>query len=371
MSSSESEKIWVFDKKKKSGVWKHYKKNVRDPKNVLCIHCETEMNYSTSSMNYHLKNVHKIDASQSLPMPSTSKPFKIDGEPEKPKQATITEMLKMKPESSELVLAKHAAVDRISLNTLATSEELKKGWKARGLKIPNGRKEQAKMLKNFAAKLREQVKADLQERKKNGERFSMICDEWTSMRNKRYMGVELRLKNNKRCYLSLRRIVGKLPAPKVKEMLMKIASDFGLDFEKDIVGLTSDGAPLMVKSGRLLGSKKGRLIHQICQCHGLHLAICDVLYKKKSNQDDEDHDDDDHDDENNDDNNLDASEATESNDNEDSSDDDDEDDDDEDENSGKSNSLVFLVSRNAYILNVEKTSFSAYGVCLNENTNSQ
>ena len=327
MSSSQNdEKIWIFDKKKSSGVWKHIKINAKNKKEVLCIHCETELKYlgSTTSLGYHLRNVHKIDLNAKIPSESeasTSATPKVPGQ--KTKQTTIPEYIaNLEPTAPEVVLAKLAAVDKIPLHTLANSEEIKKGWKARGIKIPNGQKEQTKMLKDFASKLREKVKADLAERKQNGERFSMVCDEWTSLRNKRYMGVELKLNGNRKCYLSLRRIVGKLPAPKVKVMLMKVAKDYGLDFEKDIVGLGSDGAPLMKKSGRLLGAKKGKLIHMICLAHGIHLAVCDILYKKKANEEDEDDDDDQDEDENN-------AEILERNDE--SSDDDDEDDDAETE----------------------------------------
>lgn len=50
---------------------------------------------------------------------------------------------------------------------------------------------------------------------------------------------------------------------------------YGLE-EKDIIGITTDGAKVMVKMGR-----ESRFVHQQCIAHGLHLAVTDVLFKKR------------------------------------------------------------------------------------------
>ena len=39
-------------------------------------------------------------------------------------------------------------------------------------------------------------------------------------------------------------------------------------------GVVSDGASMTKKFPRLLGTE-----HQICHAHGLHLSVCDILYK--------------------------------------------------------------------------------------------
>ena len=48
-----------------------------------------------------------------------------------------------------------------------------------------------------------------------------------------------------------------------------------------IVGMVTDDASVMIKTGELSGT-----IHQICHSHGLHLAVCGVLYKKRHNIED-------------------------------------------------------------------------------------
>ena len=42
--------------------------------------------------------------------------------------------------------------------------------------------------------------------------------------------------------------------------------------------MVTNGASVIIKTGRLSG-----IIHQVCHSHGLHLAVCDVLYKKCRN----------------------------------------------------------------------------------------
>lgn len=58
------------------------------------------------------------------------------------------------------------------------------------------------------------------------------------------------------------------------ELLKQRLTDFNVSFD-DIVGLTTDGASVMLKMGRTLP-----FYHQLCYAHGLQLAILDVLYKK-------------------------------------------------------------------------------------------
>ena len=57
--------------------------------------------------------------------------------------------------------------------------------------------------------------------------------------------------------------------------------NFGLTRQDHIVGIVTDGASVIIKTGRLSG-----IIHQICHSHGPHLAVCDVLYKNSYNIED-------------------------------------------------------------------------------------
>ena len=74
------------------------------------------------------------------------------------------------------------------------------------------------------------------------------------------------------------RIKGPITAECCLDLIKKRLKDFGLTLQEHIVGIVTDGASVMIKTGRL-----SSIIHQICHSHGLHLAVCDVLYKKCRN----------------------------------------------------------------------------------------
>lgn len=52
-----------------------------------------------------------------------------------------------------------------------------------------------------------------------------------------------------------------------------------ISLEKDIVCITTDGPNVMVKVGKLIDAE-----HQLCFAHGIHLAVCDTLYRKTTIQ---------------------------------------------------------------------------------------
>ena len=84
----------------------------------------------------------------------------------------------------------------------------------------------------------------------NGTRFSISFDEWTSLQNRRYMNINIH-ENLEFFNIGLCRVFGSLPADKCVYMLNSKLMRFGLDLNK-IVGLTTDGAAVMVKVGKLL-----------------------------------------------------------------------------------------------------------------------
>ena len=79
------------------------------------------------------------------------------------------------------------------------------------------------------------------------------------------------------------RVEGTLPAEKAVQLTGKKLKEFGLSVQNHIFGVVSDGASVMKKFARLLGTE-----HQICHAHGLHLSVCDILYKQHSEEDEQD-----------------------------------------------------------------------------------
>ena len=76
--------------------------------------------------------------------------------------------------------------------------------------------------------------------------------------------------------LGLARVEGSMPAEKCIELLDEKLAEFELNLSDDIVSICTDGASVMRKVGNLIKPKQ-----QLCYLHGIHLAVTDVLYKKK------------------------------------------------------------------------------------------
>ena len=67
-------------------------------------------------------------------------------------------------------------------------------------------------------------------------------------------------------------------AEKIFQSLEKQLAHFGItNMQTSIASIVSDGASVMKKLGKI-----SRLDHQLFYAHGVHLAVCDVLYKNRS-----------------------------------------------------------------------------------------
>lgn len=94
-------------------------------------------------------------------------------------------------------------------------------------------------------------------------------------KNRRYLNVNVHHKE-RHFNLGLIRIHGSCTAEPCIDLVKNRLTSFGLDFDCDIIGITTDGASVMVKVGKLLPCYQ-----QLCFAHGIQLAVVDVLYKTK------------------------------------------------------------------------------------------
>ena len=97
-----------------------------------------------------------------------------------------------------------------------------------------------------------------------------------SIRTRRCLNINLLL-STKFWNLGMTQITGSLHAEKIVDLVENKLSDFNLTMKRHIIASVTDGASVMKRFGRLSGIE-----HQLCYAHGLHLAVCDVLYKKSN-----------------------------------------------------------------------------------------
>jgi len=112
-------------------------------------------------------------------------------------------------------------------------------------------------------------------KKEAGKFCSVTLDEYTSIRSRRYMNVNLYYDSHP-VNLGMVRIKGSLPAERVENLVKERLHEFGLEME-DIVAATTDGASEMKSFGRMICC-----VHQLCFAHGYHLAVTDFLYTRRN-----------------------------------------------------------------------------------------
>ncbi|UYV80790.1 hypothetical protein LAZ67_19001745 [Cordylochernes scorpioides] len=159
-----------------------------------------------------------------------------------------------------------------------TSKDLRKCLNALGHEIPLSAETINIKVCRYADTFREKVVRELQMEKEKGQLFSLTLDDWTSIRSKRYLNINIHSRT-KVCNLGLTRISGVFSSEQCKYVIGAKLLEFGIDFETDIVCVTTDGCAMMVKLGHIIGP-----LQQLCYAHGLHLAVMDVLYAKKKDR---------------------------------------------------------------------------------------
>ena len=128
----------------------------------------------------------------------------------------------------------------------------------------------------YGTQLRDEVTRSLRNVKSKGEYFSLTLDEWTSMQNKRYININVH-GNGAFWNLGLVRIKGKFSAELCSYLISQKLSEFGIEFEKDVISITTDCCSMMKKLGRIVPT-----FQQLFYAHGLQLALQDVFYRNQS-----------------------------------------------------------------------------------------
>jgi hypothetical protein len=171
----------------------------------------------------------------------------------------------------ETLVSRMVCKDGFNLSLFYTSSDLRRLFAKSGFQLPTSPNTIRSMVTNFANTIEVDFIIEFANLKEKGQRFSLSFDEWTSQKNHRYINLNVHHIET-HFNLGLIRIHGSCTAEHCIELVLKQLKKF----ETDIIGITTDGASVMVKVGRLLPCYQ-----QLCFAHGLQLAVIDVLYKKK------------------------------------------------------------------------------------------
>ncbi|XP_043210081.1 uncharacterized protein LOC122375011 [Amphibalanus amphitrite] len=288
-----------FAEFKGSAVWEHYLRS-QDGHTAKCRLCKKVLKISggsTKGLHVHLRSKHG-GMSVAGPSRSGETPQNVSGEGQGESAKTTAPHLKgMKTldcyyvsktdDDLDAILARMCARDGIPFTVFCTSPDLRGLLAAKGYKnLPTHHNTIRRRVLKHCARLKCDVKAKLAEELSNGKRFSLTIDEYTSLKNRRYMSVTVHCEGNM-WGLGVARCHGSMPAEKCLDLLQGKLAEFGLELSKHVTCVTTDGASVMVKFGKSLPCE-----HQLCFAHGVHLAVVDALYSGDAGQTSEQADDD-------------------------------------------------------------------------------
>ena len=234
---------------------------------------------STKGLHTHLKSVHNINLLAKKT--NTSEVACSSTQQKEParKKTKMTDYFIDKDEKSlAAVLSRMTSLDGLPFSIFCTSADIREGLRARGFSdLPTSPNTARKIVMDYSKKVRQYVVNKMMQEKSNGKKFSLTFDEWTSVANKRYMNINVHSDDGKFWSLGLVRVSGSMPAEKCIQLVEDKLKQHGLSLSRDVVCVTTDGASVMTKVGRLIQCHQ-----QLCFAHGIQLAVLQVLYKKKS-----------------------------------------------------------------------------------------
>ncbi|KAI6649931.1 hypothetical protein LOD99_6295 [Oopsacas minuta] len=153
------------------------------------------------------------------------------------------------------VLARMTACDGLSFNIFTTSMDWRKSLAALGHSLPRSVVGIRDQVPNYGQQLRQDITRNLSIIKSKGQYFSLTLDEWTSLQNKRYLNINIHgigfFWN-----LGLVRIKGRFSSEACSKIISLKLKEFGIEFETDVISITTDGCSMMKKLEKIIPTMK-------------------------------------------------------------------------------------------------------------------
>ena len=255
--------VWDFATKRKNPKTKSLEGQcLRCNKIIVCS------GNSKTTLKAHLKT-HGIDFERSAAGTSNEEPTA------EKRTKSIFEFFNRK---SLKEIVTDMATDGISIRAITRNNYIRQSISRDGYKLPANERDVMKLIIEDFNEKKAKVVEIIKEKLANGAKFSMCVDECTTIRGRRFFGINIHSSDDKvTIKTGLVRIVGSCSAEDMVVAMKQHLTEFGIDMNKDIVGSTQDGAAVNKKFIRLVD-----IIGQFCLNHALHLGVCDTLYKKEN-----------------------------------------------------------------------------------------
>ncbi|GFV15889.1 BED-type domain-containing protein [Trichonephila clavipes] len=199
--------------------------------------------------------------------------IRITSEQKKP---LLSYFLKEKKETLEEIVSKLVCVDGFTVNAITKSNFIRKSLHDKGYSFPPNPSDVMKLVYKQYNVIKARVTNEISSKLNAGLRCSLTLDEFTSLKNRRYLNINVRFNEGEIFNLGMLRISGSFSAANCVKAVETKLQEFGIITEKHIVACVTDGASMMVKFRKIMSCE-----YHLCYAHAIHLAVCDVLYNKQ------------------------------------------------------------------------------------------
>lgn len=225
--------------KKSSFVWDYFVKEGTKSARCIVDQCGKVLaaGSGASNLSKHLRIFHAVvdkDGNEAGSSESTAQDVSVDKPTSSKRQRTINDCFKFT--SFEETIARLVAQDGLTFKQITESTYIRQAL-ARDFPsktIPKNQSGMAEIVEKFYKDSKQQTIEKLGKLKQQGLRFSATLDEWTSLKNTRYININIHysISINKTAYINLGmvEIVGSCPADKMLELVSCLVY-FTLDFD--------------------------------------------------------------------------------------------------------------------------------------------
>ncbi|XP_037820480.1 uncharacterized protein LOC119609680 [Lucilia sericata] len=182
---------------------------------------------------------------------------------------------KNKKDDMNQIVSKLAAVDGFSIRSITRSTFIRESMLLKGFHLPRTERDVQQLIISRFGEVKNEIIQHIESQLKNKSRFSLVMDEWTSIKNRRYLNICLYGQERTLHNLGMVYIPGKSGALEIRDLMETRLKEYNITFENHIVATTTDGPNVMKKFVR-----QSPVDGVFCLNHALHLAVVDVLYKK-------------------------------------------------------------------------------------------
>jgi hypothetical protein len=258
-----------------SFAWKYFVKCEKED-SAVCNKCKSVLKckgWSTSGLIRHLSKKHNINKPSDILGKRPAEEEASTSNKRLPVQTKLT--FAIRKETCAEIVTKLATLDGISINSITKSQFIRQSLFDKGFCLPKNPSHVMDLVHSQYDNIKDRVCSEITSCLNSGSRFSLSLDEYTSLNNRRYLNINVHRNDGKFWNLGMVKINGSMPAEIAVDSVRTKLEEFGLSLDKHIVSCVTDGASVMVKFGRLIACD-----HNLCYAHGIHLAVCDVLYRK-------------------------------------------------------------------------------------------